>query len=320
MMDILLTSDVEIWCNGWENLDATFAQAFNRYIYGRTKHGDYGLEFQTRSLQERDLIGNFFVEPLFSYRFGLEYLTEIVGIIRAQQQNTELHLHTEWVDEITPPLISECNQKRQHLRYFNRSEQTELIAAGKQRLIDAGAEKPCAFRAGSFAFNQDTYLALAANDIFVDSSYNATQFGLSSGVQPHKTMTSAFQEGCISEYPMSIFRDGTGGLRHAQLTACSFREIETILWQALEAGQKSFVFLFHNFELLNPSHTQADWITIKRFEQLLDFLERNKSDFPTRSFRQMKHITNTDKDIELRSKPWQTALRYGEQIYRRRYR
>lgn len=325
MVDVFLTSDVEIWCNGWNNLDETFPSAFKRYIYGPTQQGEFGLGFQTQALSERELIANFFVEPLFSYRFGLEFLTEIVELIQAQQQNVELHLHTEWVDEITPALIAGNRQKRQHLRYFNGDEQTQLIAAGKQRLADAGANNIHAFRAGSFAFNRETFQALAANDIAIDSSYNATQFGASSGIRPNQLMTQAFQEGAITEYPMSVFQDGFGRLRHAQLTACSFREIETALWQALESGQQSFVFLFHNFELLNPAHTKMDAISVKRFEQLLNFLERHRTEFPTKSFKQIDITHKLDKPsaqhppATLRSPFWQTALRYAEQLYRRRY-
>lgn len=331
MVDVYLTSDVEIWCNGWNNLDDAFPSAFKRYIYGHTKHGDYGLGFQAQALKERDLTANFFVEPLFSYRFGLSFLSEIVDIIQAQQQNVELHLHTEWVDEIKPALIPNSNKKRQHLRYFTLEEQIQLIAAGKRQLIKAGVSQVDAFRSGSFALNQDTLTALSENGIGIDSSYNATQFGASSGIRPDQLMTTAFQEGAISEYPMSVFDDGFGKLRHAQLTACSFREIETILWQALESGQKNFVFLFHNFELLNRSHTHLDRIMLKRFEQLLDFLERNKKDFPTRSF---GHVTSTiteepepettgtsiaNSKTSLNAAFWQTSLRYAEQLYRRRY-
>ena len=329
MVDVYLTSDVEIWCNGWNNLDDAFPAAFKRYIYGHTKHGDYGLGFQTQALKERGLTANFFVEPLFSYRFGLPFLSEIVDIIQAQQQNVELHLHTEWVDEITPALIPNSNKKRQHLRYFTLEEQTQLIAAGKQQLLNAGVDQIDAFRAGSFAFNQDTLTALTTNGIGIDSSYNATQFGPSSGVRPEQLMTQAFQEGAISEYPMSVFDDGFGKLRHAQLTACSFREIETILWQALESGQQSFVFLFHNFELLNRSHNHLDRVMLKRFEQLLDFLERNRKDFPTQSFSHTTktvteepdtaEISTTDSKSSLNSAFWQTALRYAEQLYRRKY-
>lgn len=318
-LNVFLTCDVEIWCNGWKDLDQRFPDAFNRYIYGPTKEGDFGLEYQVKELERRNLIGNFFVEPLFSYRFGIKYLREIVRIIQSARQNVELHLHTEWVDEIYPPLIENSEHKRQHLRYYSLAEQTELIQAGKQQLLKAGVDDIRAFRAGSFALNQDTLTALNRNDIPIDSSYNHTQFGQSSGIKSPASSYHPFQAGSVIEYPMTVFKDGIGKMRHAQLTACSFSEIESALWQASEEGHDSFVFLFHNFELLNPAHTDSDPICRKRFIQLLDFLDHNRSHFTTRSFQDIEIKPSFTGSEPLKTSLWQTSQRYFEQLYRRRY-
>jgi len=45
------------------------------------------------------LRGVFFVEPVFSGRFGLEPLSEIVGLLQEGRQELRLNLHTEWMDE-----------------------------------------------------------------------------------------------------------------------------------------------------------------------------------------------------------------------------
>ncbi len=82
MIDVFLTVDVEVWCDGWDDIDAKFPGAFQRYIYGPTPRGDYGLPYQLHQLQEHGLTGVFFVEPLFSTRFGLDPLAEIVGLVR----------------------------------------------------------------------------------------------------------------------------------------------------------------------------------------------------------------------------------------------
>ena len=98
MLDVFLTVDVEVWCNGWEDLDAKFPAAFRRYIYGPTSKGDYGLPYQLRHLRDYGLTGVFFVEPLFSTRFGPEPLVEILDLIREEEHEIQLHLHTEWAD------------------------------------------------------------------------------------------------------------------------------------------------------------------------------------------------------------------------------
>ena len=38
-----LTFDIEIWCNGWNDLDRVFPASFERYVYGHSAHGDYAL-------------------------------------------------------------------------------------------------------------------------------------------------------------------------------------------------------------------------------------------------------------------------------------
>jgi len=85
MLDVFLTFDVEVWCDGWNDLDTKFPNAFKRYIYGPTSRGNYGLPYQLRELQEHGLTGIFFVEPLFSTRFGLNSLTEILSLIREKR-------------------------------------------------------------------------------------------------------------------------------------------------------------------------------------------------------------------------------------------
>jgi hypothetical protein len=39
MLDVFFTVDVEIWCDGWRNLDARFPDAFRRYVYELTPRG-----------------------------------------------------------------------------------------------------------------------------------------------------------------------------------------------------------------------------------------------------------------------------------------
>lgn len=70
MMDVFLTVDVEVWCDGWDDIDVKFPSAFQRYIYGPTSRGNYGLPHQLHQLKEHGLTDVFFVESLFSTQFG----------------------------------------------------------------------------------------------------------------------------------------------------------------------------------------------------------------------------------------------------------
>jgi len=319
MLDVFFSVDVEVWCDGWDRIDEKFPEAFKRYIYGPTAHGDYALPYTLRVLGDHGLTGVFFVEPLFSTRFGSQPLEEIVGLIREGGQEIQLHLHPEWVDESLEPLLENIDCKRQHLRYYSRAEQEILVAAGKRLIAQAGGGECTAFRAGSFGFNRDTLAALAANDIRFDSSYNATIFGLDSGVGPGQVMVDAFECDGIHEYPMTVYDDGTASLRHAQLTACSHREMEGLLWQALESGRQSFMILSHNFELLNTTQDRPDDVVVSRFRQLCAFLDRNRDSFNVRGFEGLSRDPATQQPAPLKSPVWKTAMRMLEQAGRRRF-
>jgi len=319
MLNVFFTVDVEIWCDGWNDLDSKFSEAFQRYVYGPTPQGNYGLPATLDLLQAHGLKGVFFVEPLFATRFGQQPLADIIGLLREATQDIELHLHTEWVDESITPLLSEIKGKRQHLRYFSLAEQRILIQAGERLLQQAGSDAIHAFRAGSFGFNRDTLVALRENKIFFDSSYNATAFGLDSGVSPGITVVDTLHCEDVSEYPMTVFNDGTGTLRHAQLTACSSNELEGLLWQALEAGRQSFVILSHNFELLNQAKTRPDTVVVDRLRKLCAFLDRNRDSFRTCGFKGQIPQPEQSQPPPLTSPVWRTAHRMAEQVYRRRY-
>ena len=319
MLNVFFTVDVELWCGGWHDIDAKFPRAFRQYVYGATPTGEYGLRYLLQQLREHGLRGVFFVEPLFATRFGLEPLAEIVGLVREYGQEVQLHLHTEWVSESTRPLILKASPKRQFLRDFSLQEQTVLIGAGALLLARAGADAVNAFRAGGFGFNVDSLRALAANRIAFDSSYNASMLGPGSGLMPGRVMTEPFDSHGVTEYPMTVFRDGTASLRHAQLGACSAREMEGLLWRALESGRRSFVILVHNFELLSTDKERADAVMVRRFATLCRLLAQNRDSFNTRGFVGLQADIAPSQPEPLASSLWLTGHRMIEQIGRRRY-
>lgn len=320
MLDVFFTVDVEIWCDGWDHIDKKFPDAYRRYIVGRTPQGDFGLPYHLKVLSDHGIHGTFFVEPLFSTRFGEQPLQEIVALINESGHEIQLHLHPEWVDESRTPLIANASRKRQHLFQYSFEEQTQLIEAAAALLARAGARQINAFRAGSFAFNIDTLRALAHNGIKFDSSYNATMFGPSSGVAPQVLLQEPIACEGVVEYPMTIFKDGLGALRHVQITACSYAEMERLLWQALEQRRSCFVLLSHNFEMLSPSKSRPDETVHKRLRKLCAFLERNRDSFRTIGFHRLTPKPVYSQPEPLRADVWRAAGRVIEQLYRRRYR
>jgi hypothetical protein len=264
-------------------------------------------------------LGVFFVEPLFAARFGLHPLAEIVGLLRERGQEVQLHLHTEWVDEAREAVLVDVNDKRQFVSYFSYPEQKLLIAAGMDFIGRANGGIVNAFRAGNFAFNSDTLRALAANGIQYDCSYNAAAFGLDSGLMPGIPIVEPVEFEGVYEYPMAVFNDGTSLLRPVQLTACSYPEMEGLLWQALESERKAFVILSHNFELLNRAKDRPDYVVVKRFRKLCRFLDRHRDCFRVRGFQHLQPYGVPFQPPPLVSPLWKTGFRTVQQILRWRY-
>ena len=320
MLDVFYTVDVEIWCDGWVDIDAKFANAYRQYIIGPTSSGNFGLPYQLEVLKDHGILGTFFVEPLFATRFGNGPLEDIVGMIESGGQEVQMHMHTEWVDEAREPLIENMTGKRQHLFHFSLDEQVRLIETGAALLAKAGCTGINAFRAGNFGFNIDTLRALAANGIAFDSSYNATMFGPASGVQPGVLLVEPIECEGVYEYPMTVFRDGTRSLRHVQLTACSYRELERLLFQSLEDERNALVILSHGFELLSPSRTRSDDVVVGRFRKLCKLLGENRDSFRTCGFRGLSPRAAPVQPVPLTMDLWRTGERLLEQAYRRKYR
>lgn len=315
-MNVYLSFDVEVWCNGWNELDEQFPSAFYRYVYGRSPLGDYALPKTLEILQRHGLKGVFFVEPLFAARFGLHFLTEIVSLIKNAGQEVQLHLHPEWTDEISPPPIQNVKRKRQHLCHYSLEEQTLLIKFGKQLLEAAGGGRAIAFRAGSYAANSDTYIALNRNDIKLDSSLNNCYEISGNDIKRDRNSNSPLMQSSVTCYPVSLFKDGFGSLRPAHITAVSFLEMRDALLGASQRGQSDFVIVSHNFELLRPNSSKPDSIVVNRFEQLCGFLKKHSVQFEVTTFSQQLNAENPCICLPTSSLT-STLRRFAEQLYRR---
>lgn len=316
-MNVYLSFDIEIWCDGWGNLDADFQKNFQRYVFGRSKHGEYALPKTLEILNRHELKGIFFVEPLFAARFGIKYLETIVRLIRDAGQEIQLHIHPEWTDEIVPPIInSDTLTKRQHLCHYSLDEQTALISFAKNLLESAGSGSIIAFRAGSFAANRNTFEALKRNGIRYDSSLNRCYPISAPDLRQQYEFTSPLTIGEIISFPITVFKDGFGMERPMQVGACSMGEMRDVLIDAKRVGISDFVIISHNFEMLKPSITEPDLIVVKRFEKLCKFLSNNREIFPAVNYSQSNFTHNLIHELP-KASITSTLGRNFEQITRR---
>ena len=314
-MNVVLSFDVEVWCNGWDRLDEEFPGSFERYVYGRSVKGEYALPKTLEILNRHGLTGVFFIEPLFAARFGEGYLRTIVEMIVAAGQDVQLHLHPEWTDEISPPLIADVHAKRQHLSMYTATEQAILISHGKQLLERLTGRPVTAFRAGSFAANRATYEALAHCGIAIDSSLN-DGYPISGADVPRPAgFASSTKVGEVVIYPVTVFRDGFGGLRPAQINGCSIAELTDALNSAARGGCRQFVIVSHNFEMLKPDRNVPDAVVVRRFEKLCALLAAQPDRFRVGPYPAVPSQGRAETRPRAR---WpSTARRLAEQMLRR---
>ncbi|HQE39708.1 MAG TPA: hypothetical protein PLC55_10460 [Zoogloea sp.] len=317
-MNVYLSFDIEVWCGGWNDLDGKFPASFERYVYGRSPKGDYALPKTLEILARNGLKGVFFVEPLFAARFGVDALAVIVDLIRAGGHDIQLHLHPEWADELRPLPFAGANRKRQHLAFYTLDEQIALIRLGLDLMAQVGCDEITAFRAGSFASNADTYRALRTCGIGIDSSLNEVCADSAPDLRGTLDFTRPQAFEGVNILPMTVFRDGTGRLRPAQLGACSFAELRQALESAYQAKTEHFVILSHNFEMLRQGSSVPDGIVVRRFERLCRFLAARRDQFAVTS---MRMLPTSEPDAAVLSLPVAglpaTLWRHGEQLARR---
>lgn len=317
-MNVYLTFDIEVWCNGWDSLDASFPSSYERYVYGASRTNGYALPRTLEAMVQHGLTGVFFVEPLFSARFGAQHLRTITDMILAAGQDVQLHLHPEWTDEIGPSLIDDVSRKRQHLTYYTLAEQTALIGFGKHLLEQATGRPVTAFRAGGFAANRDTFAALGANGIVADSSLNEC-FDYAEGSldglvrrEPDELI------GDVRSFPVTVFKDGFGRRRPAQVGSTSFQELRDALDSAHAGGCEHFVIVSHNFEMLKRGSAAPDHIVARRFKQLCEHLAANRQRFQVTTLpSQGSGGARSPRAVRPSASLLATARRHAEQIVRR---
>ena len=318
---VLITVDTEVWPRSDNWRETSMAADMDRDIYGITNQGEYGLGYQLDVLNRFGLTATFFVESLFASAVGPSRLREIVALIKSHRQDVQLHVHPEWLQWMSQPVVLETRGK--YLKQFTTDEQCALIGLALNNLLASGAEGVCAFRAGNYGANLDTLRALSRLGLRFDTSYNfpylATQCGMA---LPEPLLQPRCIDGVI-EYPITFFEDWPHHPRHLQLTACSSAEIIHVLIEARRRGRQFVVLVSHGFELLRNRKTRGkplrpDEICIARFEQLCRFLADRRDEFQTSTFSDLTPLVATEGESDmLRSNPLRTVGRYVQQAMRR---
>lgn len=271
-----------------------------------------GIAYQLAMLARHDLKATFFVDPMPTMVFGLDAIRPVVESILEAGQEVQLHLHPNWTG-------ARADDRTRHGRFelieYNLDEQRALIAGARDLLKACGAPDPVAFRAGSYAANNETLIALADLGFAYDSSHNGADAPWPSEIGlPPRQIVPVKHKGVI-EVPVTVIEDTPGSLRHFQICALSQGEMRAALDHAVAAGHQAVTIVGHSFELANRAGTRPNGVHVGRFEGLCRMLADVRDTLPTTQFRDRPTFPRESDATPLGPNRLRTRWRQAEQLW-----
>ena len=242
------------------------AENFARSIVCEAPAGSVGVFHQMRLMDRHGLKGVFFVDPMPALLWGRGAIEDVVGPIVAAGHEVQLHCHTEWLE--LAGAANPFGKTGQNIADFTFEDQCAILAWARDTLVAAGAPPPVAFRAGNYGANDDTLRALAEIGLKYDSSHTPGIERGASRISLTRDHRRPVRHCGVIEVPTGCIRTLGGGLRHAQVTAISAREMLAAIRHARDHGAASFTLVSHSFELLCRQRRRANAVVRRRFEAL----------------------------------------------------
>ncbi|WP_374945038.1 polysaccharide deacetylase [Sphingomonas sp.] len=307
MTPVFLTVDTEF---AWRHHAAGHDAAA---IYARSiEPAGVGLSYQLGLLRRHGLKACFFVDPMPSLLFGLEPFRRLVGTILDAGQEVQLHLHPNWAGAVAGD--GAAAYARFELVEYDLDEQRDLLSGAADLLVAAGAPAPVAFRAGSYAANDDTLAALAQLGFAYDSSHNGAAVPWPSQVGLPARHIAPVWRGVV-EVPVTVIEDAPGSLRTFQLCALSVAEARDALEHAAANAHAAVTIVSHGFELANRAGTRANAVHVRRFERLCEMLDERREALPTTHFAARPALSLGQDDAPLGPNLLRTRWRQAEQLW-----
>ncbi len=271
-----------------------------------------GVGWQLARLAAHGLKACFFVDPMPARVHGIGPIRDVVGAVLAAGQEVQLHIHPNWS-------AADAANRTAHAPFeltdYGADRQRELIAEARDLLIAAGAPPPIAFRAGSYAANDDTLTALTALGFAYDSSHNGSEHPWPSAIAlPSRQIAPIVHRGLI-EVPVTLVEDRPGRLRHFQVCALSSAEMRAALDHARRRQHQAVTIVSHGFELANRAGTRANGVHVARFEALCRMLGERSTAMPTAHFANRPAMALDSDDAPLAPSRVRTGLRQVEQFW-----
>ncbi len=280
-------------------------------IYARSiEPAGVGLGYQLAMLRRYQLKACFFVDPMPAMRFGIDWLRRVVEAVQAAGQEVQLHIHPVWDAAVAD--LARHRGNAGHLHAYSRETQHRLISTARDLLMEAGARAPIAFRAGSYAANDDTLAVLAELGFRYDSSHNGADPARSRIALPGSQIAPILRQ--VLEVPVTVIEDRPGRLRPLQLCAVSTGEMKAALRHARAEGHAALTIVSHSFELADRAGVRKNRVHVRRFERLCRLLAEYREELPTSFFADAPRLAETA-DRPLGSDRMRTHRRRIEQAW-----
>lgn len=316
---VFLTVDTEFaWRHHAAGLDC-------EAIYAKSlEPAGVGLGYQLAELARHDLKACFFVDPMPAITFGMAPVRRMIETILEAGQEVQLHIHPNWTG------AKAGDRGAAHARFelfdYSLAEQLDLLGQARDLLIEAGAPRPIAFRAGSYAANDDTLTALAMLGFSYDSSHNGSEAPTISRISLAAEQiapvawciddeTGGGSERCIVEVPVTVIEDVRGRVRTFQLCALSAGESYDALEHAAVSGHSAVTIVSHGFELANRRGTRPNAVHVRRFQALCGTLSEMRDVLPTVHFADRPVLALGRADVPLGPDAFRTRWRQAEQLW-----
>lgn len=305
---VFITVDTEIvWRHHAAGCDPT--QLYERSF----EPADCGVSHQLAALRRHGLKATFFVDPMPALVYGLDPIKRIVATIRDAGQDVQLHLHPNWAGAKRGD--GGASFGRFQLSEYTLDEQIALIDGARDLLMAAGADRPVAFRAGNYAANDDTLVALARLGFDYDTSHNGSASPWPSMIALPTTQVAPVRRAGIVELPVTLIEERVGAYRNFQICALSAAEMRAAFDHALAADHGAVTIVSHGFELANRAGTSANAVHVRRFETLCALLADHADLLPTQWFRDRPVVALDRHDAPLPPSALRTRWRQAEQLW-----
>jgi peptidoglycan/xylan/chitin deacetylase (PgdA/CDA1 family) len=231
-----------------------------------------------RMLERRGRAGTFFINVYEHAIWGEAAMRNIAARLQGAGQDLALHTHPE----------TAFDRSRTQMYEYSLQEQTEIIREGVRLLTSWTGQPVVAHRAGDYAADRFTLLALERNGVLLDSSYFWRHPSVRlDGLGLARNLPSVF--GAVTEVPVTVYsREDRPAIIGAALASVPVVRKIDVDW-FVETGEMKaavdavvaakipvLVIFLHSFSLLsdrsNGEPLRPDRHSSEMFGAILDYL------------------------------------------------